>query len=370
MTTILFVDSAEGLGGAERSLLLLMGYLDRGRFAPILACNESPLAEEARAAGLDVNIVPMPRLRYLPAAPTALLHGVRALVDVIQKRDVGLVHSNVMRASFYAAAAARWTGRPFVWHVRDIHTEGWYVRLMCALADRAIAISRAAAKPIPCRDKVTVVYNGLVLDEFDPTLDCNTMRKELNLPLDVPVVGTVGRVRPWKRQDLFLRVAALVSQAWPETRFAIVGDTVFPAGHDYLSELRGLALDLGLADRAVFPGFRSDVAGVLAALEIVVHTAEAEPFGRVLIEAMAMGRPIVAFAEGGVPEIVADGETGILVPPGDVEAMAEAVKSLLSDPDRRREMGAAGRRRVEACFDARQTARAVEAVYEEVLSRR
>lgn len=370
MKPILFVDSAEALGGAERSLLFLMQYLDRERFTPILACNESPLAEEVRTAGLDVTIVPMPRLRDISMAPVALLRGARMLVDVIRGRDVAIVHSNVMRASFYAASAARWTGRPFIWHVRDIHTEAWYLRLMCVLAHRAIAISQAVATPIPCSDKVAVIYNGLVLDDFNPAPDRSEICKEFHLPPDVPVVGTVGRVRPWKRHDLFVRMAALVNRSLPDAHYAVVGDTVFPAGHDYLGELRALALDLGLIDRVVFPGFRSDIAQVLATLDVVVHTADAEPFGRVLIEAMAVGRPVVAFANGGVPEIVIDGVTGFLVRPGDIEGMADAVISLLTDPDRRHAMGTAGRRRVEAHFDARQTARAVEAVYEEVLARR
>lgn len=366
MPTILFVDSAEAIGGAERSLLLLMQHLDPECCQPLLACNEGPLAEEARAAGLEVAIVPMWRLRRLPTAPSLLVRGARGLVRLIRDHRVAVVHSNVMRASFYAAAAARWTRTPLVWHVRDIHTEGWYVRLMCAFAARAIAISRAAAEPIPCRHKLTVIHNGIDLAAFDPSLDPNAIRDELHVPADVPVVGAVGRLRPWKRPDLFLCAAARVSAAQPDVHYAVVGDTIFPSGHGYLGELRALALDLGIEERVAFPGYRSDIAQVMATFDVLVHTAEAEPFGRVLIEAMAAGRPIVAFRDGGVPEIVADGETGILVEPGDVDGIAAAVLTLLADPERRRRMGAAGRERAARLFGAAGTARAVEDIYAEL----
>lgn len=368
MKSILFVDSAEALGGAERSLLLLMEHLDPDRFQPILACNESPLAEEARAAGVEVAEVPMWRLRHLPTAPSLLVRGARGLARLIRDHDVAIVHSNVMRASFYAAAAARWTGTPLVWHVRDIHTEGWYLRLMCRSAARAIAISQAAGEPVPCRAKLAVIHNGIDLTAFDPTLDPNGIRGELQLPLDVSVIGTVGRLRPWKRQDLFLQAASRVGAAQADVHYAVVGDTVFPTGHDYLGELRALALDLGIGDRVIFPGYRSDMAQIMATLDVLVHTADAEPFGRVLIEAMAMGRPIVAFRAGGVPEIVADGETGILVEPGDVDGIADAVVALLADPERRLRMGRAGRERAARLFGAVATARAVERVYDELLS--
>jgi glycosyltransferase involved in cell wall biosynthesis len=367
MKSILFVDSAEALGGAERSLLLLMEHLDPNHFHPILASNASPLAEEARAAGIEVAIVPMLRLRHLPTAPSLLVRGARGVARLIRMHDVAIVHANVMRASFYAAAAARWTGTPLVWHVRDIHTERWYIPLMCAFAARAIAISQAVAESIPCRAKLSVIHNGIDLAAFDPALDRDGVRRDLQLPSDVPVIGTVGRLRPWKRQDLFLQAASRVSAAQADVHYAVVGDTIFPAGHDYLGELRALALDLGIVERVVFPGYRSDMAQVMATLDVLVHTADAEPFGRVLIEAMAMGRPIVAFRDGGVPEIVADGETGILVEPGDVDGIANAVVGLLADPERRIRMGSAGRERAARLFGAATTARAVERVYDELL---
>lgn len=365
MTRVLYVDHAEALGGAERSLLLLLKHLDRERFQPLLACNHSPLAEAAAALDVPVFPVEMPRIRGEPLGPLRLLRGGLALANVIRRQRVDIVHSNVMRASFYAALAATLTGRPLVWHVRDIHppSERWYTRLMCRRASRAIAISQAVAAPLPCPAKVSVVYNGLDLEEYPPDLDGTPARAELGLPTDAPVAGIVGRLQPWKGQDRFLRAAAQVAQHLPEARFLVVGGGIFGGGEAYEARLRQLAADLGLVERVIFTGHREDLPRLLAALDVLVHCSDAEPFGRVLIEGLATRRPLVAFADGAVPEIVQHGEIGLLVQPGDEQALAVAMAELLSDRERSRRMGAAGRRRVARYFTAAQTACSIEAVY-------
>jgi len=366
MTGVLFVDHAEALGGAEHSLRLLLKHLDRHRFQPLLACNPGPLV--GTAAALDVPVIPveMARIRGEVLGPLRLLRGSQALAHLIRRQRVDIVHSNVMRASFYAALAATLAGRPLVWHVRDIHppSERGYTRLMCRQARRVIAISQAVAAMLPCPDKVTVVYNGLDLEEYPPDLDGDAARAELGLPSGAPVAGIVGRLQPWKGQERFLRAAALVIQHLPEARFLVVGGAIFGNGAAYEARLRQLAADLGLGERAIFTGHREDLPPLLAALDVLVHCSDAEPFGRVLIEGMAARRPVVACADGAVPEIVRHDETGLLVPPGDEQALAAAIVELLSHPERRQRMGAAGRRRVEQHFTAAQTARAIEAVYD------
>ncbi|MDH7486512.1 MAG: glycosyltransferase family 4 protein [Anaerolineae bacterium] len=363
MTGVLFVDHAEALGGAEHSLLLLLKHLDRRRFRPLLACNRGPLLQAAAALDVPVTPVEMPRIRGELLGPLWLLRGSLALAGLIRRQGADIVHSNVMRASFYAALSAHLTGRPLIWHVRDIHppSERWYTRLMCRLATRVIAISQAVAAVLPCPDKVTVIYNGLDLEEYPPDLDGAAARAELGLPFEAPVAGIVGRLQAWKGQEHFLRAAARVVRHLPEARFLVVGGAIFGGGDAYVARLRRLAADLG--GRVIFTGHRQDLPRLLAALDVLVHCSAAEPFGRVLIEGMAARRPVLAFADGAVPEIVRHGETGILVPPGDELALAAAMAELLGDAERRQRMGAAGRRRVEQHFTAAQTARAIEAMY-------
>lgn len=371
-TSILFLDHASALGGAEQSLLLLLRYLDRQRFRPLLACNPGPLADAARGLGVPTLPVTMPKLRGNPAALRELTRGSLALAQYIRRERVALIHSNVMRASFYALLAARLTGRPLIWHVRDIHAPGqpggtWYPRLMCRLSNRVITISRAVAAALPCCTSARIIYNGVDLSAFDPHLDGAAVRAELGIVHAIPLVGILGRVQPWKGQADFLRAAALVAQTHPAAHFIVIGDTIFATERDYLQELRELAHDLGITDRVTFTGYRHDIPRLLAALDLLVHCSQAEPFGRVLIEAMAMARPIVAYADGGVPEIVLDGETGRLVPPGDTTALAHAIVDLLDHPEQADAMGQAGRSRVTMHFDAHQTARAIEKIYESLL---
>jgi len=365
MIKILYLDHATVLGGAEYSLLLLLKHLDKKAITPLLACREGPLAEEARALGIQVEIVPLERLRgvHNPFSLSARYwRGVSSLRALIEREAVDLIHSNVMRASLYTAGAAKLSAIPLLWHVREIHRKRWYPWLMCGIAQRVIAVSQAVADRLPCSSKVEVIPNGLELETYDPHWDGAPFRQELGLASDVPLVGIVGRIRPQKGQRLFLEAASQVASQNSRVRFLVVGETIFP-GRDYLEGLKGLAQGLGLGERVIFTGYRQDIPQVLASLDILVNCSQAEGFGRVLIEGMAMAKPIVAFADAAVSEIVKDGETGLLVPPGDIGALAQAILSLLTNGEQRQEMGRRGRERAEANFDVRPLTRRVEEVY-------
>jgi glycosyltransferase involved in cell wall biosynthesis len=182
-------------------------------------------------------------------------------------------------------------------------------------------------------------------------------------------IGLVGRITPWKGQDIFIRAAALLKEKHPEARFEIIGATMF-AERGYEGELLRLRNELNVNDTVAFAGFVENVPARIAELDIVVHASiTGEPFGQVIIEGMAEQKPVVATNGGGVPEIVQDGITGLLVPMGDALRMAEAIDYLLTHPDEATEMGVRGRERVQTHFTIQKTARMVEAVYGEVFGR-
>lgn len=376
--SILFLDHAPALGGAERSLLLLLKHLDRSRWQPHLACAGGPLAERATALGVPVHVVPMPRLRRSPRFLRDWLTGARAIAHLARRTGAVLLHANTVRSALYGALAARLAHIPFVWHMRDfwlsesrprrLWADALGKRLLCAMAARVITNSQAVAAHLPCRRRVTVVYNGIEIERFDPAMNGVPFRARYGISPDAPLVGTIGRLRPWKGQDRFLRALARVREAVPDVWGVIVGGAIFDESDDYPERLSALAADLGLAGRVVFTGHLEDVRPALAALDLFVHSGDPEPFGLVNVEAMAMGKPVVAFAHGALPEIVVHGETGVLVPPEDETALAEAVMALLADPERRGAMGQAGRERVKARFDVRRLTREIEAVYEVLLS--
>lgn len=369
---LLFVDHAAAIGGAERSLLLLLEYLDRRRWEPHLACAPGPVAAEASMLGVAVHPVALPRLRRSARFALDGARGAVALARIAREARPTLIHANTVRAAFYAAPAARLARRPFVWHMRDFWLgeeaparpafDRLGKRLLAASAARVVANSHAVARGLPAVTHLTVVHNGIDLARFSPTLASAPFRTQHNIPPDALVAGVVGRLRPWKGQDRFLAVAARVAAAVPSARFVLAGGDPFAVDDAYPAALRRQAAALGIAGRVTFTGHLADVRPALAAFDLFVHPGDPEPFGLATVEAMAMGLPVVAFAHGAAPEIVAQ-DTGVLVPPGDEEALATAIISLLGDEERRLALGTAGRRRAASHFTIQRVVAQMDDVF-------
>lgn len=376
---VVFVDHATALGGAERSLLILLKHLDRRRWQPQLACSRGLLADQAAALNIATHIIPMLRLRRSPRAALDWMSGVRVIARLARQASAAMLIANTVRAALYTAPAARLARIPFIWHMRDfwlsesrpgrLWADSLGKQLLCSSASRVIVNSQAVAANLPCSPRVTVVHNGIELGCFDQNMEGQPFREQHGIPCKAPLVGMVGRLRPWKGQARFLRAMARLRSEVPEAWGVIVGGAIFDAGDDYEQQLRLLASELGLVGRVVFTGQLEDVRPALAAMDLFVHPGDPEPFGLVNVEAMAMAKPVVAFDHGALPEIVVSGETGLLVPADDEAAMAEAVVSLLRDPAQSRTMGQAGRARVQACFTAERMVAAVEVVVQQVLAR-
>ncbi len=360
---ILYVDHAEALGGAENILLLLLGQLDRGRFSPHLATQPGRLADQARARRVIVHEMPLPRLRGVLRAPGRLARGVAALTRIVRRERVAVICSNSARASLYAAVAARLTHRPLLWHVHEVLASGVYTRLMCALSDVAIAVSAAVAARLPCTPKVRVIHNGVRPEDFgDRPEHAGRLRATWGVPPGAVLVGHVARLQPWKGQRDVVAAAALLLQQLPDTYFAVIGGDIFGDAAAYEKELKAIVAQRGLSHRVILTGHQADMPAVFSAIDIVVHASRHEPFATVLLEAGAAGRPVVAYADGGVPEAIVHDETGVLVRPGDPAALAAALAGLVRNPERARALGAAARVRVCARFDIRRMACEVEEV--------
>jgi glycosyltransferase involved in cell wall biosynthesis len=286
-----------------------------------------------------------------------------------------LIHCNdALSISRAAVIGARLARLPCICHVRRFDRLGRFERWLARYVDQFIFISRAVQHQFAAQGATAkgqrVVHNGVDLEEFPLGVDGEAVRRELGMTGDGPVVGIVGRLVGWKGHHVFLRALAQVAEAVPNVRGLIVGGA--EVTNPYLAEeLEQLSDALGLRRSVHFTGHRQDVARMVAAMDVLTHTSTApEPFGRVLIEGMAMGKPLVASASGAVPEIVLDGETGLLVQPGDSQAFAAAITSLLRDPDRATLLGAAGRRRVEQRFTLAHHVRQVRQVYGDMLGDR
>lgn len=377
---VALVNHVARLGGAEVALLGIVERLDRRAVEPLVVLGEEgPLADRLRAAAVEVAVRPLDptvldrRKDTLTAAglanPRPALRTLRAAAGLgrfFRRRGIDLVHTNSLKANLLGGLAGRFARVPVVWHVRD-HLSAPYlpravvpvVRLAARVVPRrVVAVSHSAARTVGRRD-VVVLHQGVSIPGPVPPP-----------PVGPPLVGLVGRISPWKGQDVFLDAAARLASEFPEARFVLAGSALF-GEEDYERELRRRADALGIADRVEFLGFRDDVWQVYRDLHVVVHASTlAEPYGNVVLEAMASARPVVAAAAGGVLELVDHGRTGLLTPPGDPIALAEAIASLLRSPDERLRLAAEGRREVERRFSVDDDAAGLERLWREVVDGR
>jgi glycosyltransferase involved in cell wall biosynthesis len=348
--SVLFVDHAAVMGGAQLSLLdIAEAFRERSAIAlledgPFAAALESRGVRVLRIGGGDAlrsvrkrSVVPGVR----PLAATVGL--ARAVARAAAPYEV--LYANSPKSFLVAALAAVFADRPVVWHLRDILDERHFsvanVRAVIAAANwravRVVANSRATADAFIAaggrRALVTVVHNGIDPAPFDALGpdSCREVRAELGVPSDAFVVGCFSRLHPWKGQSVLLDAVSRM----PGVHALVVGGALFSGEAPYEAELRARAELPSFAGRVHMLGARDDVPRLLAACDVVVHASVlAEPFGRVLVEAMLAGRPVIATDAGGVPEVVTDGETGVLVPPGDARALGEAIDALRREPMR------------------------------------
>ena len=383
---VLYLHTTSEIGGSDVSLLQLIERLDRRRFRPMIALPaDGPLVPRLAAAGCEVLIVDRMRklttrrgLGFLLAFAFNYPLAVWRLARLAAARHVDLIHTNTIH-NLYGIGLAAVTRRPHVWHVREIVWQSGVVRRverwLARLSDRVVVTSDAVGEMFVTASgqlgaNVCKVPNGVDLQAFAPGPANAAIRAALDLPADGPVVGVVCRLDAWKGVDVFLRAAAIVAEARPDARFAVFGGAI-EGQQAYARELEALASSLGLRDAVRFAGWRfgpPDMPSVYRALSLLVlPSRRPEPFGLVLLEAMATGLPVVATDQGGPREICGEGETGRHVPPDDPARLAEAIRWMLDHPDRARAMGESGRRRVESRYDIRATVRAIEAIYDDLL---
>ena len=365
---ILFVHATEVMAGGERSLLNLARHLDPSRFLAQVACDAG---EEFIALMADAG-VPAHRLEFPGLRPPGLetWRTARRLAAICRAQSISLLHANTPRTNLYAGLAGRLARIPVVWHCRNLlapgmrDTDRWFGWL----PDRILCNSDAiAARFVGCRwqDRVVTIINGVNLAEFHPDISTADIRRELGWE-NHPILIASSRLDPEKGHDTLLKAMQIVVAEFPSTRMVIAGRAAAnPVERHALLELR--IQELNLTGVVKLLGFRRDIPELLAAAEISVLPAEAEACGRVLFEAMAMTKPVVATASGGTPEIVMDGVTGLLVPPKNPAALAEALVALMEDPARRRAMGLAGRKRVEKHFTIQTHAGRTMDLYDDIL---
>lgn len=392
---ICYLDHTAKLSGGEIALARLLETIDRTAVDPwVILAEDGQLADRLRAANIRVDIVPISG-SVLNVRKDTIESGIFAKVGVIfsvlsygfkvasllRTEPVDIIHTNSLKSDLYGILVS-WICRvPLIWHIRD-HIDVTYlpafaVKMMRFLAARVPAfviansqstldqLNLAVAKPgavVPSGvdPQGEVVYDGIA--SGIPPAASNV---DIPGPLRIAIVGRLAR---WKGQHIFLEAAAKLVENGIDAQFLLAGTAMF-GEDDYVAELHAQVDRLCLQEKVVFLGQVDPIDAFLPTVYILVHASTSpEPFGQVVIEGMAAGIPVVATDGGGVKETVVHGETGLLVPMGNAQALADALIMLIDRPELRAKFSSKGRQRVLRHFTATITARKVERVYREVLT--
>jgi len=386
--SILFVEFVSKISGAEVCLLNLLRRLDRTQFRPIVVCpEEGPLTDALQDLGIKIRIVNMSRLTrynirdllsYVVNYVTVVYH----LVGIIQEDNIALVHAFVYMVFKYACPAALLAGVPIVGSMHDAlipervpRLKRWivvslinhFLNLLLCVSDAISAITVAqGADP----SKVRTLYNGVDYNEIEAQANTDypsDVRSELGFVHGAFLIGSVGRLTKWKGFQYMVEAMEEVRRYIPQARYVIVGDA-FVDDDEWAEQLKNLPGELGLSKEIAFAGWRQDVPRIMKELDcFVLPSALPDPFPTVILEAMALGLPIVATSLGGVPEMLADGECGILVEPQSSHSLAQAIIDLYNDSQRAENMTKNAQRRLREKFALEKHVENMTKVYKELI---
>lgn len=380
---ILYVHNNADMYGASRSLVRLLHALNKQRFEPVVLLPlEGPLTLQLRGMGIKVLIFPQLSVITreifhswrLPFFVLNIPSTVLRLRRLIKLERVALVHTN-SGVILSSSVAARLAGVAHVWHIREWFQEfnsfwRFHEFWISLFSDRIITVSKAIAAQFSNQAKVSVIHDGYDIEEFrlgDPQVGA-VFRRRYGLD-DSLIIGCVGRIKLQRKgQEVLLRAAGLLKQRGIQAKYLIVG-APFPGNEVHLEALHAMVQEYDLGADVVFTGELADPRPAYAAMDIfVLPSAQPEPFGGVVMEAMGMGLPVVATNLGGSVEQVVDGETGYLVPPSDPAALAENLKILLEDEILRKRLGEIGRHRIEKNFTLDAMVEKIVQIYDDCMT--
>ena len=348
MKLLIVMPLAEQRGGAELALLHLMQQAQRAGIQWIVVfLQDGPMVGQVRALGVTACVINSGRLRE----PHRFGRAVLEIAHLARRERVQVIFGWMGISQLYGGLAARLAGVPAAWYQHGIPLDkNWIDRLATRLEAVGIltcsqAVADAQAQIAPKRP-LRVVYPGVELERFEPERlpSPSEAKRRLGLPSEGPIIGVVGRLQRWKGMHVLIEAMPEILRASPAAHCVVVGgDHAFEP--EYPAYLREQICALGLEDKVTMAGFQSNVPEWMQAMDVIVHASNHEPFGIVVIEAMALGKPVVAGNAAGPTEIITDGVDGLLSPYGDAPALAQAVLRYLDDPEFARRTGAAARQR-------------------------
>jgi glycosyltransferase involved in cell wall biosynthesis len=372
---ILFVIDNLTFGGGERGFLQIIRSLkNKGYNITVASMPGGEFACQLGAIGVRVKFVNM-RSRLNPCI-------FLQVIKICRQRKIDILHSQGARADFFARIAAKLAKVPIIISTVQMLVEGYDVNPLKRLiyvvldrfserfVDRFIVVSESLRETLIEKhrilpEKVVTIYNGIELDEYKPNVkevrsQESEVRKEFALARNVPVIGAIGRLVWQKGFEYLIEGVPEVLKEYPDARFLIVGDGPLK------NKLKFKSKELRVEERIVFTGFRSDIKEILSTIDVLAMPSLLEGLPMVLLEGMAMAKPIIATDIDGISEVLVDEETGLLVPPENPSTLAKAIIRMLSNRDKAKQMGLAARRDVEERFSVETMLKRVNEVYQEL----
>jgi glycosyltransferase involved in cell wall biosynthesis len=385
--TVLYTDHFPDVAGGQEALITRLKHLDTTTWRPVVIVPSVCGQLHQRLDKLGVKTVPrklnvgdirgenekdlFTRPAMIAANTVRVPKAMFDIFSTIQTENVDLIHTNSFKSAVLSVIPAQLTGVPFVHHAhssRMYSNHGWFDSFDCEHdAILAANSSFTAATYSRWEDRTRVIYNAIETNRFQPAeADPASVRREFDAESS-PLIGEVARLTPRKRQEDLVAAMPRILDRHPKTRLLLVGGEYEGLGA-YADTIRSMIAEHNLREAVSVTGYRDDIVSTIAALDILVLPSIQEPLGRVVIEALLLETPVVATNSGGIPEIVDDGETGILVPERDPEAIATAVSELLDTPERLEAMGKRGREQVLERFSCETIIPQLDALYREILA--
>jgi glycosyltransferase involved in cell wall biosynthesis len=400
---ILYLDNSFTFGGAIISLRTLLRGIDRKNYQPILLTSHTneylqDKFEDIIYYKLDIKLPWVHNRIFIKVTSSPLFRNkmilkiaviIRAVYwfffitvpealhyyKIGKKNNVNIVHlNNIFGSQPAGILAAKLLRVPCIAHLRDFEKISFITKFYAGMIDFHIAISSAIKNNllqlgVP-QEKIAIVHDAIDLDEFNEKVAVDHLFEEFNIEKGQKLFGIFGRIIKWKGIKEFILASDQVFKDVPNAKAFIVGG-ISDGTENYYRELRSIIKELDLDGKIILTGYRDDIPSLMKFMDIIVHASiRPEPFGIVVIEGMAMGKPVVATASGGPLDIVLDGETGILVPQNNVDEMARAIIKLLESPTLSKNLGTLARQRIELLFTKERYARQVEQIYEYLLTNR
>ncbi|MHC5741388.1 MAG: glycosyltransferase [Nostoc sp.] len=348
MKVIIVMPLAEQRGGGE---MMLWDLVQQGRNAGVewlvIFLEDGPMVEQVKSLGIDARVVESGRLRQIHRFIGAVLR-----IAAIARRERADIIVNWMWITHISGGlAAMLAGLPAVWYQLEVPSDKtWLVRIATLIPARAIITlsqdgKQAQAEIWPHRP-TPLVYPGVALDRFEPNAlpTPEEARRKLGLPLHGPLIGIVGRLQRWKGMHVLVQAMPKILQKYPDAHCLVVGGK-HDLEPDYEDFLKAEIAALGLKNQVIMAGLQRNIPEWVQAMDVFVHASDNEPFGIVIIEAMALGKPVIAGSAGGPTEIITDGMNGLLTPYGDAEQLAIAILRYLDEQEFARSAGIAARER-------------------------